>query len=63
MFQQNNAILREQHSPCLYLLYDFIVFRLVSYHTDTEVAQKGTKSLPEDGTVLPKHVGATVKEK
>jgi hypothetical protein len=26
------------------------------------VAQKGTYSLPEDGIVLPKHVGAIVKE-
>jgi hypothetical protein len=43
--------------------YDFIVFRLVSYHTDAEVTQKGTKSLPEDGIVLLKHVGAIVKEK
>jgi hypothetical protein len=32
------------HSPCIYLLYDFIVFRLVSYHTSAEVAQKGTQS-------------------
>jgi hypothetical protein len=30
---------------------------------DAEVAQKGTPSLPEDGIVLPKHVGAIVKEK
>jgi hypothetical protein len=44
-------------------LYDFIVFRLVSYSIDAEVAQKGTQSLPEDGIVLPKHVGAIVKEK
>jgi hypothetical protein len=29
------------HSPCIYLLYDFIVFRLVSYHIDAEVAQTG----------------------
>jgi hypothetical protein len=29
-------------SPCIYLLYDFIVFRLVSYHIDVEVVQKGT---------------------
>jgi hypothetical protein len=27
------------------------------------VAQKGKQSLPEDGIVLPKHVGAIVKEK
>jgi hypothetical protein len=26
------------------------------------VAQKGTQSLSEDGIVLPKHVGAIVKE-
>jgi hypothetical protein len=26
------------------------------------VAQKGILSLPEDGIVLPKHVGAIVKE-
>jgi hypothetical protein len=26
------------------------------------VAQKGKESLPEDGIVLPKHVGAIVKE-
>jgi hypothetical protein len=51
------------HSPCIYLLYDFIVFRLISYHIDAEVAQKETKSLPEDGIVLPKHVEAIVKEK
>jgi hypothetical protein len=44
-------------------LYDFIVFRLVSYHIDAEVAQKGTQSLSENGIVLPKHVGAIVKEK
>jgi hypothetical protein len=47
-------------------LYDFIVFRLVSYHIDAEVAQKGTQSLPEDDIVLPKPVkksGAIVKEK
>jgi hypothetical protein len=30
---------------------------------DAEVAQKGTQSLPEDGIVLPEHVGAIVKEK
>jgi hypothetical protein len=30
------------HSPCIHLLYDFIVFRLLSYHIDAEVAQKGT---------------------
>jgi hypothetical protein len=29
------------HNPCIYLFYDFIVFRLVSYHIDAEVAQKG----------------------
>jgi hypothetical protein len=29
------------HSPYIYLLYDFIVFRLVSYHIDAEVTQKG----------------------
>jgi hypothetical protein len=47
------------HSPCIYLLYDFIVFRL--YPTIlTEVAQKETESLPEDVIVLPKHVGALV---
>jgi hypothetical protein len=51
------------HSPCIYLLYDFIVFRLVSYHTDVDVAQKGTQLHPEDGIVLPKHVGAIVKRK
>jgi hypothetical protein len=50
-------------SPCIYLLYDFIVFRLVSYHIDVEVAQKGTQLLPGDDTVLPKHVGAIVKRK
>jgi hypothetical protein len=50
------------HSPCIYLLYDSIVFRLVSYHTDAEAAQKGTQPLPEDDIVLPKHVGAIVKE-
>jgi hypothetical protein len=44
-------------------LYIFTVFRLVSYHIDAEVAQKGTQSLPEDGIVLPKHVGAIVKDK
>jgi hypothetical protein len=44
-------------------LYGFIVFRLVSYHTDVEVAQKGTLLLPEDGIALPKHVGATVNKK
>jgi hypothetical protein len=49
------------HSPCVYLLYDFIVFRLVPYHIDVEVAKKGTQSLHEDGIVLPKHVGAIVK--
>jgi hypothetical protein len=31
--------------------------------SDAEVAQKGTWSLPEDGIVLPKYVGAIVKEK
>jgi hypothetical protein len=51
------------HSPCIYLLYAFIVFRLVSYPIDAEVAQKGTQSLPEDGIVLPKHVEAIVKVK
>jgi hypothetical protein len=51
------------HSPCIYLLYYFILFRLVSYHTDAEVAQKETQSLPEDGIVLPKHVGAKIIEK
>jgi hypothetical protein len=30
------------HSPCIYLLYDFIVFRLVSYHIDVAVVQRGT---------------------
>jgi hypothetical protein len=44
-------------------LYDFIVFRLVSYNIEAEVAQKRTQSLPEDGTVLPKHVAAVVKNK
>jgi hypothetical protein len=44
-------------------LYDCIVFRLVSYHIDAEVAQKGTKLVAEDGIVLPKYVGAIVKEK
>jgi hypothetical protein len=34
----------------------------VSYRIDTEVAQKGKQSLPEDGIVLPKYVGAIVKE-
>jgi hypothetical protein len=33
------------------------------WHIDAEVAQKETQSLPEDGIVLPKHVGAIVKEK
>jgi hypothetical protein len=28
------------HCPCLYLLHYSILFRLVSYHTDVEVAQK-----------------------
>jgi uncharacterized membrane protein YsdA (DUF1294 family) len=51
------------HSPCIYLLYDFIVFRFVFYHIDAEVAQKGIYSLPEDGIVLSKHVGAIIKEK
>jgi hypothetical protein len=41
------------------LLFDFIVFRLVSYHINVEVAQKETSFLPEDDIVLPKHVGAT----
>jgi hypothetical protein len=41
----------------------FIVFRLVSHHIETEVAQKGTQSLPEDGIVLLKHVDSIVKEK
>jgi hypothetical protein len=27
---------------CIFLLYDFIAFRLVSYHIDDEVAQKET---------------------
>jgi hypothetical protein len=27
------------HSPCVYLLYDFIVFRLVFYRIDAEEAQ------------------------
>jgi hypothetical protein len=49
--------------PCIYLLYYSIVFRLSSYHTDVEVAQKGTQSLPDDGTVLPKHVAAIIKNK
>jgi hypothetical protein len=44
-------------------LYDFIVFRLVSYHIEAEVAQKGTQLLPDDGIVLLKHVGAIVKRK
>jgi hypothetical protein len=44
-------------------MHDFIVFRLVSYHIDAEVAQKGTQLLPEDGIVLSKHVGAIVKDK
>jgi hypothetical protein len=44
-------------------MYDFIVFRLVSCHIDAEMAQKGTQSLAEDGIVLPKNVGAIVKEK
>jgi hypothetical protein len=43
-------------------LYDFIVFRLVSYHTDAEVVQTGKQSLPEDGIVLPKHVGVIVRK-
>jgi hypothetical protein len=43
-------------------LYDFIVFRLVSYHVDAEVAQTGKQSLPEDDIVLPKHVGAIVRK-
>jgi hypothetical protein len=30
----------------MYLLYDFIVFRLVSYHIDVEVAQKGKRVAP-----------------
>jgi hypothetical protein len=46
------------HSPCIYLLYNLIVFSLVSYHINAEVAKKGTQSLPEDGIVLSKHVGA-----
>jgi hypothetical protein len=29
---------------------------------DAEVAQTGTQSLPEDGIVLPKHVGAIVSK-
>jgi hypothetical protein len=45
----------------MYLLCDFIVFRLVFYHTDVEVSQKRTWLLLEDGIVLPKHVGAIVK--
>jgi hypothetical protein len=44
-------------------LYAFIVFRLVSYHSDVEVAQKVTQLLREDGIVLLKHVGAIVKRK
>jgi hypothetical protein len=34
----------------------------VSYHIDAEVAQIGKYSLPDDGIVLPKHVGVFVKE-
>jgi hypothetical protein len=41
----------------------FITFRLISYHIDVEVAQKGTYSLPDHGIVLPKHVGLIVKNK
>jgi hypothetical protein len=45
------------------LFYDFIVFRLVCYHIEAEVAQKAIYALPEDGIVLPKRVGTIVKEK
>jgi hypothetical protein len=37
--------------------------RYASYHIDIEVTQKGTQSLPDDGIVLPKHVGAIAKNK
>jgi hypothetical protein len=43
-------------------LYDFIVFRLFSYHIDAEVAQTGKQLLPEDGIALPKHVAAIVRK-
>jgi hypothetical protein len=55
--------LQRKYGPCIYLLYDFVVLRLVSYHIDVEVVQKETQLLPEDGTVLPIHVGAIVKRK
>jgi hypothetical protein len=51
-------------SQSLYIfILRFYCIQTVSYRTDAEVAQKETQSLPEDGIVLPKHVGAIVKEK
>jgi hypothetical protein len=51
-------------SQSLYIIIVlFYCIQTVSYHIDAEVAQKGTQSLTEDGTVLPKHVGAIVKDK
>jgi hypothetical protein len=54
---------------CLILSLSFIlivfsvVFRLASLHIEPWSNSAGTQSLPEDGIVLPKHVGAIVKSK
>jgi hypothetical protein len=63
MFRQKNAILREQLCSFLIHLNVNTVGDKSEYHIYVEVAQKGTQMLPEDGTILPKHVGAVVKEK
>jgi hypothetical protein len=36
---------------------------IASYHNNVEVAQKWTLSLPDDGSVLMKHLGAIVRNK
>jgi hypothetical protein len=48
-------------SETLQRQYGRTAARLLPY--DAEVAQKGTYSLPEDGIILLKYVGAIVKEK
>jgi hypothetical protein len=68
MFRQNNSILRELlgsflsysslHNTLAHSSVPYVPW-LASYRTDVEVTQK-EQLLPEDGIVLPKHVGAIV---
>jgi hypothetical protein len=42
------------------LFIQFIIHNILSNAPQLSISQKALGTLPEDGTVMPKHVGATI---